>query len=223
MKAPLPRSRIRLPDERLAEILDVAAEIFLAHGYAAASTNEIACKANASKGTFYSRFPNKEALFLAVLQRRVQSVFAEVAGFLPAEPPIEDTLHAFGIRFTNVGLSSAQIRLLRVVSMEAENFPQLSRRFFELGPQRAQEALTAYMEEQIARGRLTHEDPALMAQQFLSLLRGGPVQWVVLGVNSEPLGKVAREQHIGATLRLFLRGYGARPDMDSRRDHNALA
>ena len=214
MKAPLPRCRTRLHGERLAEILDIATEVFIANGFSAASTNDIARKANASKTTFYSRFPTKETLFLAVLERRVHAVFAEVAGFLPAEPPMKETLHAFGIRFMKVGLSDAQIRLLRVVSMEANNFPQLARRFFEIGPQRGQKALADYMGKQIALGRLSDDDPALMAQQFLSLLRGGPVQSVVLGVNPEPLSQTEKAQHVSDALRLFLRGYGTTPDAE---------
>jgi AcrR family transcriptional regulator len=45
-------TRKRLEDDRLAELLDIAAEIFLAEGFNGASTNAIARRANASKATF---------------------------------------------------------------------------------------------------------------------------------------------------------------------------
>jgi TetR/AcrR family transcriptional regulator of autoinduction and epiphytic fitness len=78
--------RARLDEERLAELLDVAAEIFISEGFSAASTNEIARRANSSKTTFYSRFPTKEQLFLAVIERRVTGIFQQVAGSLPEGP-----------------------------------------------------------------------------------------------------------------------------------------
>lgn len=205
------KNRTRLDDDRLAEILDVATEVFLAKGFSAASTNEIARQANASKGTFYSRFPNKEALFLAVLERRMQSVFNEVAGSLPAEPPVEGTLRAFSRRFLDIALAADQVALLRVVSMEVQHFPQLGKRFYELGPMKGLEALTAYMRGQIKMERLIQEDPGLMAQHYLSLLSGGAVRWIVLGIDPFLSPKYKQKEHIEAALQAFLRAYGTTP------------
>lgn len=202
--------RPRLTDERLAQVLDTAAEIFLTQGFAAASTNAIARQANASKTTFYSRFPTKEALFLAVLERKMQVVFAEIVGVLPPEASQEETLTGFCVRFLRVSLSEGQLRLLRVVSMEAIHFPELGQHFLTLGPERGQQALTAYLAQQIERGRLTPDDPELMAQQFLSLLNGGPVRWVILGTNPSPLSPQQQADHITATVRCFIRAYGAK-------------
>jgi TetR/AcrR family transcriptional regulator, mexJK operon transcriptional repressor len=81
--------RARLDEERLTELLDVAAEVFISEGFSAASTNEIARRANSSKTTFYSRFPTKEQLFLAVIERRMNRILQQVAASLPEEPPIE--------------------------------------------------------------------------------------------------------------------------------------
>ena len=82
------RIRARLDEERLTELLDVATEVFVSEGFSAASTNEIARRANSSKTTFYSRFPTKEQLFLAVIERRITAIFSQVAASLPEEPPI---------------------------------------------------------------------------------------------------------------------------------------
>jgi TetR/AcrR family transcriptional regulator of autoinduction and epiphytic fitness len=79
--------RARLHEERLTELLDVAAEVFISEGFSAASTNEIARRANSSKTTFYSRFPTKEQLFLAVIERRMTGIFRQVDASLPEEPP----------------------------------------------------------------------------------------------------------------------------------------
>ncbi|HET6307753.1 MAG TPA: helix-turn-helix domain-containing protein, partial [Rhodopila sp.] len=49
-------------------ILDVATELFLAEGYGATSIEAVAQRARISKRTFYHRFPDKAALFDAVLR-----------------------------------------------------------------------------------------------------------------------------------------------------------
>lgn len=202
-------TRHRLKDERLGEILDIAAEVFLANGFAAASTNEIARRANTSKSTFYTRFPNKETLFLAVLERRMEVLFETVSSALPEGPPIRKTLKEFSSRFLEAALSVDQVRLIRVVSMESDNFPQLGRRFFELGPQRGHQILAAYFSRQVSAGRLRSENADTMAQQFLSLLSGGPVRWVALGLQQPPFTAEQQAKHIEATIKMFLRAYEA--------------
>ena len=50
------------------QILDGARTVFLAQGFDAASMNDIAREAGVSKGTIYSYFPSKDALFAALIR-----------------------------------------------------------------------------------------------------------------------------------------------------------
>ncbi len=50
-----------------ARILEAALDQFAAHGYEAASVDEICARAGVSKGAFYHHFESKQALFLALL------------------------------------------------------------------------------------------------------------------------------------------------------------
>jgi TetR/AcrR family transcriptional regulator, mexJK operon transcriptional repressor len=203
--------RARLDEERLTELLDVAAEIFISEGFSAASTNEIARRANSSKTTFYSRFPTKEHLFLAVIERRINGIFQQVAGSLPEERPIEETLQKFGSALIRLALSKEQIALIRVVSMEAAKFPELGKRYYELGPKRAEERLAAYLRKQVERGRLLNEDTRQMAQHFVSLVSGGPVRWFVLGFDPIPMSKNAIHKHLDSAVLIFMRAYQCSP------------
>src|SRR3954464_7728803 len=73
MAAPVqPRWR-RLPEERPAQILDAALDVFAEHGLGAARLEDIAKRAGLSKGTIYLYFPNKEALFREVVRQTVVS------------------------------------------------------------------------------------------------------------------------------------------------------
>jgi TetR/AcrR family transcriptional repressor of mexJK operon len=203
--------RARLDEERLTELLDVAAEIFISEGFSAASTNEIARRANSSKTTFYSRFPTKEQLFLAVIDRQINGIFQQVAATLPEEPPLDETLRKFGSTLVRLAMSKEQIALIRVVSMEAAKFPELGKRFYELGPKRGEETLAAYFTKQVEKRRLLNEDTRQMAQHFLSLVTGGPVRWFVLGFDPISMSKNAIHNHLDSAVLMFMRAYQRSP------------
>jgi TetR/AcrR family transcriptional regulator, mexJK operon transcriptional repressor len=203
--------RARLDEERLTELLDVAAEVFISEGFSAASTNEIARRANSSKTTFYSRFPTKEELFLAVIERRVNGIFRQVAAALPDELPTEETLRNFGSALIRFALSKEQIALVRLVSMESAKFPELGKRFYELGPKRGEEVLAAYLTKQVEKGRLLNEDSRQMAQHFISLVTGGPIRWFVFGFDRSSLPKSALQKHLNSAIQAFMRAYGHVP------------
>src|SRR5260370_18392073 len=176
------RSDLRLEESRVAELLDIASQVFLANGFAGASMNGIARLSNSSKTTFYARFPTKEKLFIAVMERRMDTVLGEVTAPLPAKSPIDVALKEYGTRFLRFVLSDDQITLLRIISMESVRFPELGQRFYELGPKRGQTFMAGYLQEQIKLGHLFEDDPWVMAEHLWSLLSGGPVRWTILGL-----------------------------------------
>jgi len=199
--------RNRLDGDRLTEILDIAAEVFVADGFSAASTNEIARRANSSKTTFYSRFPTKEHLFIAVIERRMTGMFDLILSALPQDPPLAKTLSEFGSRLLRNALSKEQVALVRVISMESAKFPRLGELFFELGPKRGQASLAEYFDGQVARGRLMDADTHLMAQHYTSLVTGGPVRWIALGFQPTAMRPGELRKHVEAATEVFLRAY----------------
>ena len=75
----LKRPRLGRPPKDLAgdvkaRILDAAQRVFLKRGYQAASLDEIAEMAPASKPTIYAHFEGKEALFEAVVARVIDGI-----------------------------------------------------------------------------------------------------------------------------------------------------
>lgn len=222
MKKPLPAKRepalkkrahtpiqTRLDDDRVSELLGVAAEVFIERGFEGASTNEIARRANCSKTTLYTRYPSKEKLFLAVLEQRMELILSDFATTLQPELPMEQTLKDYGFRLMQLALSENQLGMIRVISMEASRFPDLGRRFYELGPGRGVAILVNYMEEQIRRERLVKESPQMMAEHLISLITGGYVRWTMVGL-PDNLNLNEKRQRISAIVEMFLRAYSTR-------------
>ena len=199
----------RLDDDRVSELLGVAAEVFIERGFEGASTNEIARRANCSKTTLYTRYPSKEKLFLAVLEQRMELILSDFATTLQPELPMEQTLKDYGFRLMQLALSENQLGMIRVISMEASRFPDLGRRFYELGPGRGVAILVNYMEEQIKRERLVKENPQMMAEHLISLITGGYVRWTMVGL-PDNLSLNEKRQRISAVVEMFLRAYSTR-------------
>jgi AcrR family transcriptional regulator len=63
-------------ERRMQRLLDAAEQIFVERGYKAATTNEIAARAQTSIGTLYRFFPNKEAIVQHLTERYVQELHA---------------------------------------------------------------------------------------------------------------------------------------------------
>jgi len=201
-------TKFRLDETREQEILDVAAQVFLTDGFSAASTNEIARRANASKGTFYARFKNKEELFLAVIERRSNAITESLVANLPQEPDTAITLHTFGTHLLKEVLSEQQVALLRIIGMEAHRFPSIGQRFYELGPMRGQANLAKYFQGQIDLGRLVAANPARMGEHLMSLLMGGAVRWYMTGLIQEKPTPQKLKAHLEDAVSAFMRAYG---------------
>ncbi len=73
----------RLPrDERRGQLLIVASDVFVDHGYHAAGMDEIADRAGVSKPVLYQHFSSKLELYLAVLDRHVENLVSGVQNAL---------------------------------------------------------------------------------------------------------------------------------------------
>jgi len=87
MPSELRRERDQARTERKREaLLDAAGRSFERHGYHRTLVSDIASEAGVGQGTFYRHFPDKRAIFEALLDRLLARVFAGFAG-MSANPP----------------------------------------------------------------------------------------------------------------------------------------
>lgn len=123
-----------LRDAKEAAIIEAARATFLAHGYDAASMDQIALAAGVSKRTVYNRFRSKEELFAAAIEetcRRILPVdIAEIEASLTTEQFVSEMAHAFlkGI------LQPEALALRRIAAFEAGRNPALGRTYLAHGP-----------------------------------------------------------------------------------------
>src|SRR6478735_12185575 len=71
-----------LEARRKAQILEVAARVFAAHGFANTQVQTIANHVGVGNGTVYRYFPTKDQLFLATVERGLKELEAEMDAVL---------------------------------------------------------------------------------------------------------------------------------------------
>lgn len=80
-------NKVRLPrDERRAQLLSAALEVFTAAGYHAAAMDEIADHAGVSKPVLYQHFPSKLELYLAVLDLHIDTLVFKIQKAIASTP-----------------------------------------------------------------------------------------------------------------------------------------
>lgn len=193
--------------DRRNEILDVAEEMFLDLGYAAASMSAIAARLGGSKGTLYNYFTSKEELFRAHIERQcalsAENIFAAEAG----EEDLAALLTDLGMRYLTRLSSDEMMRHTRTVIAEAGRNPEIGTIFFESGPARGRARLAAIFERAAAEGRLKAPEPLLAADQFLALCQATAYKRRLFNVGKAP-GKAEIRKDVEAAVATFMAVFG---------------
>jgi TetR/AcrR family transcriptional repressor of mexJK operon len=195
-------------DERRRAILDVARDIFMQEGYAAASMSAIAARLGGSKGTLYNYFASKELLFGALMQAECEAEPWKSEMDKGGGDDLPAALSAIGERFLDFVLTPSVMDIHRLVIAESGRFPELGRTFYENGPKRSMGFLGAFMADEMAAGRLKAADPERIAMQFVELCKSGLHQKMLWNVEPAPSAE-ARAANVAAAVGIFMAVYGA--------------
>jgi AcrR family transcriptional regulator len=196
-------------DERRQHILDVAGQIFLQEGYAAASMSAIAAKLGGSKGTLYNYFTSKTELFAAYMSAACVANSEALLAKADDETPLDEALRRLGVGFLGFILRDEAMAVARLVIAEAHRFPELGEAFYEIGPKKATAALADWMKRRMDRGEMRQADPETAARQFFALCKSGLHTLRMWNVIPE-VAPADIERHIAVQVEMFVAAYGAR-------------
>ena len=189
-----------------AQILEAAGKLFLDHGYGAVSMDAIAKTANVSKATLYAHFGSKDELFRAMVARECKGQTMAAVCEEARQLDMIDGLRLVARHFTTLILSPQALAGYRVVVGEAHRFPELASAFYEAGPARTMEQVTAYMADLDRRGLLSIPDPQLAAEQFVGLIKSHTHLRFLLCLSERPTEEQLTRIVDGAVT-LIIRGY----------------
>ncbi len=101
-------------------ILDVGLHVFAERGFAGAQLEDIARRADVTRGAFYHHFTNKADLYLAILQERWDTVMAPLLQQLRGRRKPATRLHAFVVAFIEAVRSDPRMKSLMEMSLSGD-------------------------------------------------------------------------------------------------------
>ncbi|HEY2345114.1 MAG TPA: TetR/AcrR family transcriptional regulator [Xanthomonadaceae bacterium] len=198
------------PEKRQA-VLDAAKRLFLVHGFDGVSMEAIAAEAGVSKLTVYSHYGDKEALFGATIHAKCEEMLPATLFLATPKGPIRRQLTTIARAFFALVTSPEAIGMHRLMSAQPANDSRLPQMFWEAGPQRVQDGFAEFLRAKIAAGQLDIPDVRRAASQFFCLLKGELHARLSCGCAVE-FGEREVDEHIRATVDLFVRAYAPRED-----------
>ena len=187
---------IKDPTSTKNRILDAALNIFSSKGYYDTKLDEIVGESGTSKGAIYFHFPNKERLFLALvdqfadlLERRViEAIEQEEAGIARVKVALATVLDTFG-KYRR----PAKLLLVQAVGL-GTTFEQkrleVNDRFARL--------IETYLQEAVDVGDISLVDTEVVSHAWMGAIYSVIIRWVYTG---EPVS----ERIMASLLPLLLR------------------
>jgi len=190
-------------------VLRAARNVFLSHGFSAATTDMIQQEAGVSKSTVYAHYPNKETLFTAVIEAECTALTSTVRSVEFRPGKLKEVLALLARAYLEIVLSPTGLAVFRVVIAEGLRFPKLARAFYRAGPQ----VMTTTVAKQLANAQASGEidlgefTPELAANLFINLVRG-ELQLHCLTHSDATPSSAQIDQWVGAVVATFMRAYG---------------
>ncbi len=180
-------------------ILDAALNIFSSKGFHDTKLDEIVAEAHASKGSIYFHFPNKEKLFIAlvdqfadVIERRAQdAIQGEAQGMRRVRAALEAVLETFA-KYRR----PAKLLLVQAVGLGTvfeRKRMEVTDRFALL--------IKTYLDEAVAAGDIAPVNTHIVAHAWMGAIYSVVIQWVYTG---EP----SKDEIMDALLPLLLQSVG---------------
>ncbi len=180
-------------------ILDAALDIFSQKGYHDTRLDEIVDESQTSKGSIYFHFPNKEKLFLALVdqfadlieRRALEAIAQEKEGIQRVRAALESVLDTFA-RYR----LPAKLLLVQAVGLGSvfeKKRLEITDRFAEL--------IRTYLQEAVDVGDIAPVDVEVIAHAWMGAIYNVVIQWVYTG-------EMERKRILSALLPMLLRSVG---------------
>lgn len=150
-------------------ILDAAKRLFCDKGYGAASMDEIAAASDVTKLTIYRRFPSKEALLIAMIDRELNQFTLSLPPFDKNISSPMEMLEQTARSMFYFSILPDSLKMRRLLIIEAFSNIQLQERMDDWWQRASQPAMLA-IEAAQQSGDIVNDDPASLAEMMWDIL-----------------------------------------------------
>src|SRR2546425_382223 len=161
----------RRKDERPAELLAAALEVFVEKGFAATKLADVARRAGVTKGTVYLYFDSKEALFKAVVRETIVPVIAQGEALARAfTGSARELVERLVREYWRLVGETALAGIPKLMMAEAATFPELTRFYYDEVVTRGHRLMAGVIERGIKNGEFRPVDVMIAAKLAMSPL-----------------------------------------------------
>jgi AcrR family transcriptional regulator len=160
-------------------LLQAAMEVFAAKGYHGAVVDDIVISSETSKGAFYHYFPNKQGIFLTLMEALGELVEAGVEAGIAEERSALRKVEAA----LRVVLETAEAHrdLVKILLIEAVGLgPALELKRLDIH-RRFSRVIQRHLDRAVEEGAIPRQDTTLAAQAWLGTLNEVITQWLTAG------------------------------------------
>lgn len=164
----------RQPTKKEQEVLDVASDYFLSHGYKGTSINAMARDSGISKESIYRYFSSKKELFEAVIAKELTE-YKDKLQFLNFEYDsiaMDEALKRAAESIIGAVTSDVTLALRRLIFQETVTSPDIGEFYYAVGPQVAYENLEKIFEAHQAE---TDFAPQKLTHYFVAMI----LHWIM--------------------------------------------
>ncbi len=163
--------------QRHQRILDAATHVFSTKGYHGTLVDEIAAEAETSKGGVYFHFPNKQAIFLALLDRLADILRERVEAAVVQQPdPLGRAEAALHVVLETFGSHRRLARLFLVEALGAG--PEFNARLMQIRVDFA-DLIRVHLDAAVASGAIPPLDTATAATAWFGAVNEVVTHWAL--------------------------------------------
>ena len=198
-----PKRKRMKADERRQEIIRAAMEVFARNGFGGSTTREIAENAGISEAMIYSHFRNKEDLYTAIIDEKLQE--SEPLYYPLDAMRNKDDPRVFTTIVSNyLRVHSEETNFLRLLLFSALEGHELAGMFVAGPVRKFLEFLAEYIQERIDEGVFKPVNPEIAARSLVGMAHYFVLLREILG--DETLNPIDHTEAIEAIVNIFCQG-----------------
>jgi len=188
---------------RLDESIRAAAiAAFIARGFDGVTMEDVARTAQVGKPALYARYPDKAALFTAVVPWALQNLNWELDG-VPDDLDLRAALLHVGRATLERATDPEMVGLFRMAMAESPRFPEVALTADEVTRSPLVAPVRELLERHRAAGEIDVDDVELAAEHFIALVHLTPLTFAAFGFERD---RAQGEEFLRRTVDLFLHG-----------------
>lgn len=172
-------------DKRKQIILKAALDEFFERGFSAARMDDIAQRADISKGTLYLYFSSKEALFEGLVDSIARPNLERIRAAVSANISVPDAVRAMLALVPTMLTTSNLPRLMKIIIGESNAFPKVVKSYRQNIIDPLLNTVSTILENAQKRGEIQIGDPALTARLLFAPIAFSGMWQIVFGRDPE--------------------------------------